>query len=212
MGILSYFSGIFNRKTNYWKNIDLKLLFCYNQNENGDAIMKKLFTLDSKNYDKNIEIRHRPSARGIIIRDGKVAMVHSKMYDYYKFPGGGIEPDESPVNAMIREVQEESGLVVIPDSIVEFGNVHRRSRTENGGLFIQDNFYFICSCEEKISKTNLDIYESDEGFILEFVEPYIAITKNRNCPYEKKMPLMLEREARVLELLIEQGYFGTCNA
>lgn len=174
--------------------------------------MKKLFTLDSKNYDKNIEIRHRPSARGIIIRDGKVAMVHSKMYDYYKFPGGGIEQDESPVNAMIREVQEESGLVVIPDSIVEFGNVHRRSRTENGGLFIQDNFYFICSCEEKISKTNLDIYESDEGFILEFVEPYIAITKNRNCPYEKKMPLMLEREARVLELLMEQGYFGTCNA
>ena len=169
--------------------------------------MEILFTLDSGDYDEGIEVRRRPSARGIVIKDGKVAMIHSKMYDYFKFPGGGIEEGESPLEAMIREVKEESGLTVISESIKEFGNVHRRSRTENGGLFIQDNFYFICSCEENIGSTELDDYESEEGFTLEFVEPVVAIERNLGCPYEKKMPLMLKREARVLEMLMDEGYF-----
>ena len=167
--------------------------------------MKILFTLDSKDYDESIETVYRPSARGIIIKDHKVAMIHSKKYDYYKFPGGGIEEGESPVEAMIREVKEESGLTVIPESIREFGNVHRRSKTAKGGLFIQDNFYFICASENDVGNTNLDDYENEEGFALEFVAPEIAIERNRHCPYESKMPLMLEREARVLELLIERG-------
>ncbi len=170
--------------------------------------MEILFKLDSGNYDENIEVVRRPSARGIIIKNGKVAMIHSEMYDYYKFPGGGIESGEEPIEAMIREVKEESGLTVIPESIRELGNVHRRSITKKGGLFIQDNFYFVCSCKEDIGSTNLDDYESEEGFTLEFVKPNDAIKKNQNCNYEHKMPLMLKREARVLELLIERGYFN----
>lgn len=169
--------------------------------------MELLFTLDTKIYDETIEVVYRPSARGIVIKNGKVAMIHSAKYDYYKFPGGGIESDESPVEAMIREVKEESGLTVIPDTIKEFGNVHRRSRTKSGGLFIQDNFYYTCSCEEEVGDTNLDDYESDEGFTLEFVDPMDAVVKNRAADYSK-MPLMLERETRVLLLLLEKGYFG----
>jgi 8-oxo-dGTP pyrophosphatase MutT (NUDIX family) len=167
-----------------------------------------LFTLDSKDYEESIEVVYRPSARGVIIKEGKVAMIHSALYDYYKFPGGGIEAGESPVQAMIREVKEESGLTVITESIRELGNVHRRSRTAQGGLFVQDNFYFVCSCKENIGETNLDAYESEEGFTLEFVKPEDAINKNQNCNYEHKMPLMLKRESRVLELLIERGYFN----
>lgn len=169
--------------------------------------MEILFTLDSGVYDESIEVVYRPSARGIIIKDGKVAMIHSALYDYYKFPGGGIEETESPAEAMVREVKEESGLSVIPESIRELGNVHRRSRTALGGLFIQDNYYFVCSCKESIGETNLDDYESEEGFTLEFVSPEDAIKRNRSCPHMDKMPLMLEREARVLLMLIERGYF-----
>lgn len=168
--------------------------------------MELLFQLDSKDYDESIEVVYRPSARGIVIKNGKVAMIHSAMYDYYKFPGGGIEEGESPIEAMIREVKEESGLTVIPESIREFGNVHRRSKNQRGGLFIQDNFYYICSCIEAPGETNLDDYESEEGFTLEFVSPEEAKKKNLNNPYNYKMPLMLERESRVLDLLVQKGY------
>ena len=51
--------------------------------------MRLLFEIDLRNYDPN-DIRFvRPSVRGIIINNDKIAMVYSQKYDYYKFPGGG---------------------------------------------------------------------------------------------------------------------------
>ena len=83
--------------------------------------MTELFVMDLKNYDPNGTVGRRPSVRGIIIRNGRIAMMHSCRYDYYKLPGGGIEPGESLEETLVREVQEESGLVVKKDTIREFG-------------------------------------------------------------------------------------------
>ena len=52
--------------------------------------MRLLFEIDTKDYSPTGKAYIRPSARAIIVRDGKIAMVHSRVYDYYKFPGGGI--------------------------------------------------------------------------------------------------------------------------
>ncbi|MBQ1504533.1 MAG: NUDIX domain-containing protein, partial [Oscillospiraceae bacterium] len=87
--------------------------------------MRLLFTIDPKDYDPNGKGFVRDSARAVIVRGGKVAMVHSLKYDYYKFPGGGIEPGETLEDAVIRETREEAGLEVIPESVREFGYVHR---------------------------------------------------------------------------------------
>lgn len=56
--------------------------------------MRLLFEIDKKDYVIGGSVFSRPSARGIIIKNGKIAMVHSRKYDYYKFPGGGIEGNE----------------------------------------------------------------------------------------------------------------------
>ena len=76
--------------------------------------MKRLFTLDLQNYDLEWPRFIRPSVRGIIMKNGKIALVHTGKFDYYRFPGGGIETGETKEEALIREVKEESGLVVIP--------------------------------------------------------------------------------------------------
>ena len=78
--------------------------------------MRLLFELDKGDHSLCTHDFVRPSARAILIRDGKIAMVHSLKYDYYKFPGGGIEKGEDPVQAVIRETLEEAGLTVIPGS------------------------------------------------------------------------------------------------
>ena len=83
--------------------------------------MRMLFEMDKKDYSGCTHTFTRNSARSIIIRDGRVAMVHSLKYDYYKFPGGGIEGDENPIDAMIRETREEAGLSVIPGTVKEYG-------------------------------------------------------------------------------------------
>ncbi len=169
--------------------------------------MRLLFKMDKKDYGECIRSFTRDSARSIIIRNGKIAMIHSLKYDYYKFPGGGIEPGESNVDALIRETAEEAGLTVIPDSIREYGYVHRiqKSTVEMDEYFIQNNYYYLCDVEEGVNPQKLDDYESDEHFTLEYVMPESAIRSNRTKDHGPKDPVMLEREARVLEMLLSDG-------
>ena len=167
--------------------------------------MRLLFEIDTKDYDPNGKAFVRPSVRGIIIRHGRVAMVHSLKYDYYKFPGGGIEAGESMEQALMREVAEESGLQVIPQSIREYGLVHRVQKDDRVGIFIQDNYYFLCDVEPEPEAQHLDDYEAEERFTLEFVDPSHAIHTNRYVDHGPKDPNMVEREAKVLELLMQEG-------
>ncbi len=169
--------------------------------------MRLLFEMDKKDYGGCTRTFTRDSARSVIIRDGKIAMIHSLKYDYYKFPGGGIEHGEKPVEAMIRETREEAGLVVIPESVREYGYVHRiqKSDRDNAVCFIQDNYYYLCEAEKDPIPQELDAYEAKEAYRLEFIFPETAIAKNRsvrNSPYNR---MMFEREALVLELLQEEG-------
>ena len=172
--------------------------------------MKLLFEIDKKNYDNDGKAFIRPSARAIIIKDNKIYMVHSLVYDYYKFPGGGIEKDESTIDALIRETKEEAGLIVIKDSIKEYGYVHRVQKADEPSYskFVQDNYYYICDVENKILEQQLDDYENFEKFTLELVDPKIVININRNKEHGPKDLDMIEREAKVLELLIKDGYFN----
>lgn len=173
--------------------------------------MRTLFEIDTKDYDPNGKAFVRPSVRGIILRDGKVAMVHSIKYDYYKFPGGGIEPGESQRETLIREVQEESGLQVRPDTIREYGLVPRKQKSDQDDLydlFVQENFYYTCEVADTVAEQKLDDYEQEEHFTLEWVDPQYAIEVNRNRDHGPKDQMMLEREARVLEVLIGEGYFA----
>ena len=101
--------------------------------------MRLLFELDRKDYGQCTRTYVRNSARSIIISSGQVAMVHSLKYDYYKFPGGGIRDGEDPADAMIRETMEEAGLKVLPDTVQEYGLVHRiqKSTVVETECFIQ---------------------------------------------------------------------------
>ncbi len=169
--------------------------------------MRLLFEMDKKDYADCTHTFTRNSARSIMIRGGKVAMIHSLKYDYYKFPGGGIKNGESPIEAMIRETREEAGLVVIPESVKEYGFVHRiqRSDVDATECFIQDSTYYLCEALDQVTSQQLDDYEAQESYRLEYVEPRVAMSKNcnvKNSPYNQ---MMFEREARVLENLIADG-------
>ena len=163
--------------------------------------------IDTKDYNINGKAFIRPSARSIIIQNNKVAMVHSVKYDYYKFPGGGIENGECHTDALIRETLEEAGLMIIPDSIREYGYVHRIQKGHKEDIFIQDNYYYFCDVTSTIVPQHLDDYESEENFTLNYVDPITAISTNREKSHGEKDLNMIERESRVLELLMNDGFF-----
>lgn len=169
--------------------------------------MRLLFEMDTKDYDAGGSAFIRPSVRGIIIREGTIGMVHSLKYDYYKFPGGGIEAGETQIEALIREVKEETGLTVIPGTVREYGRVHRVQAGKKEAVFIQDNDYYLCETVPAVGPQRLDDYEADERFTLEFVDSARAIAANRRRGHGCKDQIMCEREAGVLELLLREGHF-----
>ena len=169
--------------------------------------MRLLFSIDLQDYAACTYTFRRDSARSIILQDGKIAMIHSLRQNYYKLPGGGIEGDERPVDAMIRETREEAGLIVRPETVREYGYVHRiqRGGKDPNECFIQDNYYYLCEAEEERILPQMEDYEEEAGFVFEFVDARQAIRTNRESALENRYQTMLLREARVLEMLLEEG-------
>lgn len=167
--------------------------------------MKTLFVMDIKNYCETDTYFSRPSARAIITgKDGKLALVYSKKMKYYKFPGGGIEEEEARGAALVREVKEETGLIVIPETIKEYGCVLRmqRSDKQEHTIFEQKNYYYTCSTDEAVQEQNLDEYEKEAEFVLRFVSAEEAAAANKACRGLNDFDLvMIERDTKVLELL-----------
>jgi len=50
------------------------------------------------------------AAGGVVVRDGRVLVVHRPRYDDWSFPKGKLDPGESFEDAALREVEEETGL------------------------------------------------------------------------------------------------------
>ena len=174
--------------------------------------MRLLFELDAHDYDPNGTVFVRPSVRGIIIRDGRVAMIHSLVWNYYKFPGGGMEVGETQLDTLIREVREETGLKVIPDSVREFGWVHRVEEGHSHGedVFVQDNYYYLCDADPVPGPTEMDPKEAVSGFVLEFVPPrrvfeVTAAPTPELLAHTVKFAAMVARENGVLRQLIREG-------
>lgn len=55
----------------------------------------------------------------------------------YSLPGGHVEAGESLREAAVREMREETGLVIAPEALVPEGVVHRLSDTNRVDFFLR---------------------------------------------------------------------------
>lgn len=102
----------------------------------------------------------RPSVYGVIIQNGKVLLV--PQWDGYDFPGGGVEKGETLQEALLREVKEETGLIVKKDRIIaceqDFYKDHRFADTYYHSILI----YFLCTNPQgEISVDGFDKLEKE---------------------------------------------------
>lgn len=111
--------------------------------------MKRLLCMDEHNYDTGLKEIYRIAVRGIIFSDGKLVLNESSAGEL-KLPGGGQEHGENDMQTLIREVQEETGFTVIPESVKAFGYIEeKRLSVSNPMIWHQINRLFFCDVHPK---------------------------------------------------------------
>lgn len=58
------------------------------------------------------------SVKGVVLRGGKVVLLYNER-DEWELPGGKLDPEESPEQCVVREIQEELGLDVAVDALLD---------------------------------------------------------------------------------------------
>ena len=101
----------------------------------------------------------KKSAAALIVRhNDTVLMVKDDYKDAMTFPGGVIDPDESPLDAAIRETVEETKLV-IPSESTSFFTVAYVPPVN--GFMDRYQFFFIADIDEEKEIIYLNL---PEGF------------------------------------------------
>lgn len=146
----------------------------------------------------------RHAVRAVIIKDGKLLMVHSKINGDYKFPGGGVKDGESHTQALCRELREETGSTLCGISrLVGVTLEYDLTERHGYGYFKMFSFYYQCTVNDQFQSTRLDPYEVELGFTPAWVYCHDALKINETLAASVNPNLSgwLKRETAVLSIL-----------
>lgn len=152
-----------------------------------------------KNFERTIE---RIAVRAIIMANNRILLVQSNRGDF-KFPGGGLEKNESHEECLKREVREETGYIhcIVNNKV---GTVIERRMDEyiTNAVFQMTSHYYLCklASEEKLAQ-QLDEYEAILDFTPKWVSLEDAINQNETLIERYEQNSWLKRETFVLRQL-----------
>ena len=118
----------------------------------------KIRNLYGDNYS-GVTKHCRKASRAVVVADGKILLSHEVNIGQWMIPGGGMEPGETPEDCCIRELAEETGLLVKPKSCFLVMNE-----------FYEDwkyvSYYFLCEAvgetERKPTKREIQVGATPE--------------------------------------------------
>ena len=156
----------------------------------------KNIKLISPDYIGKVEIvRH--ASRGIIIKDNKILLGYETKEDQYIIPGGGIENNESIEECLIREIKEETGIII--DNHIYYLEIEE--------LFLNMkhiNHYFFVDIKEETNELSLTDLEIEHELTTKWLDFNEAIKifssyelyKNINIPkyglYRRELIALME--------------------
>ena len=103
-------------------------------------------------YQENLNLQgrvlKREAVRAIVWREDKLLMIHSGVGGDYRVPGGGIKPGEEHLDALRRELREESGAVLL-EVEEAYGRMYDYAspRETDYDLYQMISYYYVCRIE-----------------------------------------------------------------
>lgn len=168
--------------------------------------MERLLLLDAKNYDEDMDEFVRITVRGIVFIGDKLLLLDDNKGEV-SLPGGGQDEGESDADTLIREIREETGCSVIPDTIRPFGYIEEKRRDfksyHEGRIFHQISRLYFCEVSAKCGETDLSEQEKSYGMRTTLYTLDEAIAKNRAMLDNVGELAWNQREYRTLLLIKE---------
>jgi ADP-ribose pyrophosphatase YjhB (NUDIX family) len=137
----------------------------------------------------------RDRASGIVLNDKReIALINSTRYNFHMLPGGGTDLNETLIEALHREIREETGASV--EVIHEIGVI-----VENLDKFkmLQTTYFYLAKTVGEIKEPHLMKDEIESGYQVEWhtIDEAIRIfeEENESEKYIKERELMAVKEA-----------------
>lgn len=123
---------------------------------------------------KLLNPKTRTAARGILISGDKIGLFHKAKKNEYKLPGGGIDDGETPEQAFLREIMEETGCEV--EIIEKLGTIEEWKSYTN---FKQVSHVFVAKLVKDTKQLHLTEKEIAEGgeFLWVTLDEAISLVK-----------------------------------
>lgn len=170
--------------------------------------METLLVLDGKNYTDAMPVFEKYTVRALIKRGNLYAMQRGRTGEY-KIPGGGMEPGESRVDTLVREVREETGMLVDVSTIRELGEILelREDLRCQGQKYVCHSLYYSCDVLPETVPLQMTESEIRQGFHLEWAEIDTIISSNLSLLRDE----WKKRDTRFLQMVTQGRFQGAIS-
>ena len=124
------------------------------------------------------------SCGGIVIFHGKILLLYKNYrnrYEGWVLPKGTVEPGETHARTLLREVAEETGLLVIPETIRPVGRTLelREDVFRKGQKYVCHTYFYTCAAREETVPVQMTPSEIAKGFHPVWETPEEIVRVNR---------------------------------
>jgi len=149
----------------------------------------------------------RHAVRAVIVRDARLLLLHTRRYDDYSFPGGGLDPGEDAVDGLRRELMEETGARgVTVQRYLGYLDEYRPSRDPQYEVLFMRSHFYVCAVEAELAAATPEDYEVANGMLPVWISLAEALAHNRRVLQHRpvSMGISIERETWMLQYVMDQ--------
>lgn len=147
-------------------------------------------------------VLERQAARAIVLDGRMILLLYTRRYDDYSLPGGGVNVGEEMVEALQRELVEETGATDVKvGRYVGYIDERRPPRKEGYDVLYMRSFFYLCQAGRVLGQTRPEHYEVANGMVPVWIDIDAAIAHNLQILSAKPatMGLSVERETWMLQ-------------